>query len=53
MQEGKAAVYLKPDQVSLEIGKKGTNIRLAGMLTNFEIDVYRDIEDDVYRSGGD
>ena len=38
----KAAVYLKPDQVSLAIGKGGNNIKLASMLTGYEIDVYRD-----------
>ena len=44
----KAAVYMKPDQVSLAIGKGGNNIKLAGKLTGFEIDVYRDsdVEDD-------
>lgn len=35
-------VYLKPDQVSLAIGKGGNNIKLASRLTGFEIDVYRD-----------
>ncbi len=39
-----AAVYLKPDQVSLAIGKKGVNIKLAQELTEYEIDVYRDEE---------
>ena len=46
----RAAVYMKPDQVSLAIGKGGHNIRLAGKLTGFEIDVYRDsdeVEEDV------
>lgn len=38
------AVYLKPDQVSLAIGKKGVNIKLAQELTGYEIDVYRDEE---------
>ena len=42
----KADVYLKPDQVSLAIGKGGYNIRLAGQLTGYEIDVYRDIDED-------
>lgn len=45
-----AAVYLKPDQVSLAIGRGGHNIKLAGKLTGYEIDVYReqdDIEEDV------
>jgi N utilization substance protein A len=35
---------MKPDQVSLAIGKGGYNIKLAGLLTGFEIDVYRDVE---------
>lgn len=47
----KAEVYLAPDQVSLAIGKGGHNIKLAGKLTGYEIDVYRedvaDVEDDV------
>lgn len=46
----KAAVFLKPDQVSLAIGKGGLNIKLAGKLTGYVIDVFRDIdeiEDDV------
>jgi N utilization substance protein A len=38
----KADVYMKPDQVSLAIGKGGYNIKLAGKLTGYEIDVYRD-----------
>ncbi|MBN2614526.1 MAG: transcription termination/antitermination protein NusA [Bacteroidales bacterium] len=41
-----ADVYMKPDQVSLAIGKGGFNIRLAGKLTGYEIDVYRDSESD-------
>ena len=41
----RAAVYMKPDQVSLAIGKGGHNIRLAGKLTGFEIDVYRDSDE--------
>jgi len=40
----KADVYLKPDQVSLAIGKGGHNIKLASRLTSFEIDVYREDE---------
>ncbi|RLD67915.1 MAG: transcription termination/antitermination protein NusA [Bacteroidetes bacterium] len=44
--EGHAEVYLKPDQVSLAIGKGGHNIKLAGKLTGYEIDVYRDTEED-------
>jgi N utilization substance protein A len=43
----RAEVYLKPDQVSLAIGKGGFNIKLAGKLTGYEIDVYRDSEEDV------
>jgi len=39
-------VYLKADQVSLAIGKGGFNIRLAGQLTGYEIDVYRDSDTD-------
>ncbi len=45
-----AAVYLKPDQVSLAIGRGGHNIKLAGKLTGYEIDVYREndeVEEDV------
>lgn len=40
----KADVFLKPDQVSLAIGKGGHNIKLASRLTGFEIDVYRESE---------
>lgn len=43
----RAEVYLKPDQVSLAIGKGGLNIKLASRLTGFEIDVYRDSEVDM------
>lgn len=43
-EDRRAEVYLKPDQVSLAIGKGGHNIRLAGQLTGYEIDVYRDAE---------
>ncbi len=42
----RADVYMKPDQVSLAIGKGGFNIRLAGQLTGYEIDVYRDTDAD-------
>ncbi len=42
----KAEVYLKPDQISLAIGKNGLNIKLASRLTNYEIDVYREESDD-------
>ncbi len=38
----RAEVYMKPDQVSLAIGKSGANIRLACQLTGYDIDVYRD-----------
>lgn len=40
-----AAVYLKSDQVSLAIGRGGHNIKLAGKLTGYEIDVYREAEE--------
>ena len=39
------SVYLKPDQVSLAIGKRGVNIKLASRLVGFEIDVYRENEE--------
>jgi transcription termination/antitermination protein NusA len=41
-----ANVYLKPDQVSLAIGRRGVNIKLACELTGFELDVYRDSEEE-------
>ena len=48
----KAKVYLSPDEVSLAIGKGGYNVKLASMLTGYEIDVYRDLDeedlDDIY-----
>ena len=44
----RASVYLKPDQVSLAIGKGGINIKLASRLTNYEIDVFRDTDDTEY-----
>lgn len=53
-EEHKAEVYLNPDQVSLAIGKSGLNIKLASMLTEYTIDVFREIEgaegegDDIY-----
>ena len=53
-EEKKSAdVYLKPEEVSLAIGKNGLNIKLASMLTEYTIDVYREIEentqeDDIY-----
>jgi transcription termination/antitermination protein NusA len=40
----RVAVYLKPDQVSLAIGRGGLNIKLAGKLVGYELDVFRDIE---------
>ncbi len=47
-----AKVYLKPEEVSLAIGKGGFNIKLASMLTGYEIDVYREMDeadmDDIY-----
>ena len=42
-----ANVFLEPDQVSLAIGKGGTNIKLASRLTGFEIDVYRNTVDEI------
>jgi N utilization substance protein A len=44
--EKKAEVYLKPDEVSLAIGKGGFNIKLACMLTGYQIDVYREIPEE-------
>src|SRR6187431_291170 len=41
----RASVYLKPDQVSLAIGRRGVNIKLACELTGYEIDVYREDEE--------
>ena len=41
-----ASVYLKPDQVSLAIGRRGVNIKLASELTGYELDVYRDSEEE-------
>lgn len=45
-EELNANVYLEPDQVSLAIGKKGVNIKLAQELTGYAIDVYRDVQDE-------
>lgn len=45
--EGRANVYLKPDQVSLAIGRGGHNIKLASKLVNLELDVYREGAEDV------
>ena len=52
-EENKSAkVYLQPEEVSLAIGKGGYNIKLASMLTGYEIDVYREMSeqdmDDIY-----
>ena len=51
-EETKAEVILRPEEVSLAIGKNGLNIKLASMLTGYVIDVYRDteetIEEDIY-----
>lgn len=41
----KAEVFLKPEEVSLAIGRSGMNIKLASMLTEYTIDVFREIED--------
>jgi N utilization substance protein A len=41
-------VYLKPDQVSLAIGKGGLNIKLASRITGYNIDVFRDVQDEEY-----
>ncbi|MDE5647779.1 MAG: transcription termination factor NusA [Muribaculaceae bacterium] len=43
----KAEVFLRPEEVSLAIGKGGSNIKLATQLTGYEIDVYRDAEEEV------
>ncbi|HIA12752.1 MAG TPA: transcription termination/antitermination protein NusA, partial [Flavobacteriales bacterium] len=44
-EKNQADVFLNPDQVSLAIGKGGYNIKLAGKLTGYEIDVYRDVQE--------
>lgn len=44
--EGRAEVYLEPKEVSLAIGKGGLNIRLASQLTGYEIDVYRETDEE-------
>ena len=43
----KAEVYLKPEEVSLAIGRGGMNIKLASMLTEYTIDVFREVQDGV------
>ena len=45
-EERASQVFLKPDQISLAIGKNGLNIKLASKLTNFQIDVFREYEPD-------
>ncbi|MCL2649478.1 MAG: transcription termination factor NusA [Candidatus Azobacteroides sp.] len=50
-EERKAEVYLRPEEVSLAIGKSGLNIKLASMLTEYTIDVFRDVDidgEDIY-----
>lgn len=50
-EEKKAEVYLRPEEVSLAIGKGGLNIKLASMLTGYTIDVFRDVDidgEDIY-----
>ena len=44
-EDKKAEVYLKPEEVSLAIGKGGMNIKLASMLTEYTIDVYRELDE--------
>ncbi|MBM77568.1 MAG: transcription termination/antitermination protein NusA [Crocinitomicaceae bacterium] len=46
-EDNRAEVFLKPDQVSLAIGKGGHNIKLASKLTGYEIDVYREGSEDI------
>jgi N utilization substance protein A len=46
-EERKAEVYLRPEEVSLAIGKGGMNIKLASMLTEYTIDVFRELDDNV------
>ncbi|MDR2057505.1 MAG: transcription termination factor NusA [Dysgonamonadaceae bacterium] len=50
-EEKRAEVYLRPEEVSLAIGKGGLNIKLADMLTGYNIDVFRDVDiddEDIY-----
>ena len=44
-EEQRAEVFLNPEEVSLAIGKGGANIKLASMLTGYNIEVFRDIDD--------
>jgi N utilization substance protein A len=46
-ENGRADVFLKADQVSLAIGKGGHNIKLAGRLVGYELDVYRENEAEI------
>ena len=49
-EESRISVFMKPDQVSLAIGKGGLNIKLAGRLVGYELDVYREsdqVEEDI------
>lgn len=46
-EEKKAEVFLKPEEVSLAIGKGGLNIKLASMLTEYTIDVFRELDENV------
>lgn len=45
-EEKRAEVYLKPEEVSQAIGKGGLNIKLAGMLTGYTLDVFRELDDE-------
>ncbi|MEO0469276.1 MAG: transcription termination factor NusA [Bacteroidota bacterium] len=45
-ETGMAQVFLKPDQISLAIGKNGLNIKLASKLTSYQLDVYRELDQD-------
>ena len=51
-EEHKAEVYLRPEEVSLAIGRSGQNIKLASMITEYTIDVFRELdnaeEEDIY-----
>lgn len=44
--EKKAEIYMKPEEVSQAIGKGGSNIKLASMLTGYSLDVYRELDDE-------
>jgi len=45
-EDNRISVYLKPEEVSLAIGKGGSNIKLAGQLAGYDIDVFREIDED-------